>query len=50
MNKLKAVLAEQLLDLKVNEMSPCETKMDSVYLDRAEKDNSKWLEFFNKLV
>ncbi len=48
MNKLKAVLAEQILDLKVNKMSPCETKMYSVYLDRAEKDNSKWLELITK--
>ena len=43
MKDLEKVLTEQILDLKVNEMSACETEMYSVYLDRTEKDNSKWL-------
>ena len=44
MKELEKVLADQIFDLKANEISPCETEMHSVYLDRTEKDNSKWLE------
>ena len=43
-NELEKVLTEQILDLKVNEISPCKTEMYPIYLDRTEKDNSKWLE------
>ena len=42
--ELEKVLEDQIFDLKTNEVSPCETEMRSVYLDRTEKDNSKWLE------
>ena len=44
MKELEKVLEEQIFDLKTNEVSPCETEMRSVYLDRTEKDKSKWLE------
>ena len=49
-NDLEKVLAEQVLDLKVNELSPCETEMYPVYLDRTEKDNSKWLAMLLKAL
>ena len=49
MKDLEKVLTEQILDLKANEMSPCETEIyDEVYLDRTEKDNSKWLELMTE--
>lgn len=43
-------MVEQVLDLKVNEMSPCETEMQSVYFDRTEKDNAKWLDLITKAL
>lgn len=46
--ELEKVLMEQILDLKVNEISPSETQMYTVYLDRTEKDNSKWLELITE--
>ena len=50
MKELEKVLVEQVLDLKVNEMSPCETEMQSVYFDRTEKDNAKWLDFITEAL
>ena len=47
---LENVLAEQIFDLKVNEESPCETELQSVYLDRSEKDNSKWVEMLTEAL
>jgi len=47
---LENVLAEQIFDLKVNEVSPCETELQSVYLDRSEKDNSKWVEMLTEAL
>ena len=44
LKELEKVLEDQIFDLKANEISPCETEMHSVYLDRTEKDNSKWME------
>ncbi len=44
LKELEKVLEDQIFNLKTNEVSPCETEMHSVYLDRTEKDNSKWLE------
>ena len=44
MKELEKVWEDQIFDLKTNEISPCETEMHSVYLDRTEKNNSKWLE------
>ncbi len=43
MNDLEKVLTEQILNLKVNEVAPCETESYPIFLDRTEKDNSKWL-------
>ena len=50
MKKLENVLTEQILDLKVNEISPCETENYPIFLDRTEKDNSKWLELLAKAL
>lgn len=51
MKDLEKVLTEQILDLKVNEMSSCETEIyDEVYFDRTEKDNSKWLELITEAL
>ena len=50
MKDLEKVLEEQIFDLKANEISPCEIEMYSVYLDRTEKDHSKWLELMTKAL
>ena len=44
------MLTEQILDLKVNEISPCETENYPIFLDRTEKDNSKWLALLTKAL
>ena len=41
---LEKVLVEQITDMKVNDITPCDTEIHSVYLDKTEKDNTKWLE------
>ena len=43
MKNLEKTLTEQILDLKINEISPCETQNYPIFLDRTEKNNSKWL-------
>ena len=50
MKDLENVLDEKIFDLKVNEVSPCETELHSVYLDRSEKDNSKWVEMLTEAL
>ena len=50
MKNLEKVLKEQISELKVNEISLCETQMNIVYFDRTEKDNSKWLELITKAL
>lgn len=50
MKDLGKVLAEQIFDMKVNEISPCETENLPIYFDRTEKDNSKWLEMLSKAL
>ena len=47
---LEKVLAEKIFDMKVNEITPCETENLPVYFDRTEKDNSKWLEMLEKAL
>ena len=44
MKELEKVLIEQITNMEVNELPECVPKMQEVYLDRTEKDNSKWLE------
>ena len=41
MKALENVLAEQIADLEINSSEPCETMMESVYLDRSETDNAR---------
>lgn len=48
MDELEKVLTEQIKDMNVNDTAPCVTEMREVYLDRAEKDNSKWLELITE--
>jgi len=51
MQDLEKVLTEQIIELEVNEKSSCETEMyDEVYLDRMEKDNSKWLKLMTEAL
>lgn len=50
LSELEKVLAEQITDMKVNDITDCATEMHSVYLDRTEKDNSKWLELITKAL
>lgn len=50
MEKIHKVLAEQIADLEINEVVPCETAMQSIYFDRTEKDNFKWLEAISEAV
>ena len=47
---LEKVLEEQISDLKINEPAPCERERYPVWLDRSEKDNSKWLEMLSKAL
>ena len=48
MKNLEKSLKEQIFDLKVNELSPCEAENYPIFLDRTEKDNSKWLELLKE--
>ena len=50
MDELQKILEDQILDLEVNEISPVESEMYSVYFDRTEKDNSKWLELITEAL
>lgn len=50
MKELEKVLTEQIMDLQVNEVSSCVTEMQEFYFDRAEKDNSKWLELMTEAL
>jgi len=50
MKNLETVLMEQILDLKVNEVSSCETESYPIFLDRTEKDNSKWLKLLKEAL
>jgi len=50
MKELEKVLTEQIMDLQVNEVSPCVVEMQEFYFDRTEKDNSKWLELITKAL
>ena len=43
MKELEKVLMEQITNMEVNELPECIPEMQEVYLDRTEKDNSKWL-------
>lgn len=44
MKELEKVLMEQIANMEVNELPECIPEMQEIYLDRTEKDNSKWLE------
>ena len=48
--ELEKSLSERIFDLKANEVAPCETEMYSVYLDRTEKNNTKWLEVITEAL
>ena len=37
-------------EMKVNDIVPYITEIQSVYLDRIEKDNSKWLELMTEAL
>lgn len=50
MKELENALAEQIADLEINTSEPCETAVESVYLDRTEADNSRWLEIITPKV
>lgn len=50
MKNLGQVLTEQIFDLRVNEIAPCETESYPIFLDRTEKDNSKWLALITKAL
>jgi len=43
MKDLEKALAEQIADIKANDIPDCNTALHPVFLDRTEKDNSKWL-------
>ena len=45
---LEKILSEQIENLEINKMEPCETTMQSIYFDGTEKDNVKWLEVISK--
>ena len=54
MKELEKVLAEQITNMEVNDLPECISEMQEVYqevyLDRTEKDNSKWLELITEAL
>ena len=50
MKKLEKVLMEQIANMHVNDLPECISEMQEVYLDRTEKDNSKWLELITEAL
>lgn len=45
------ILSSMVAELnEIDEVSPCETELYPIYLDRTEKDNSKWLEMLVKAL
>lgn len=50
MKELENVLEEQIANLEINMCEPSETSMNSIYLDRTERDNIKWLEVITPRV
>ena len=50
MKELEKVLMEQIANLEVNELPECISEMQEIYLDRTEKDNSKWLELITEAL
>jgi len=50
MKELEKVLRELITDMEVNELPDCIAEMHEVYLDRTEKDNSKWLELISEAL
>lgn len=50
MKDLESVLAEQIANMGVNDLPECISEMQEVYLDRTEKDNSKWIELITKAL
>lgn len=50
MKELEKVLAEQIENMDVNGLPECISEMQEVYLDRTEKDNSKWLELITEAL
>lgn len=47
---LEKVLIEQIANMEVNDITVCTTENHPVYLDRTEKDNSKWLELITEAL
>lgn len=50
MKELEKVLMEQIANMEVNDLPECISEMQEVYLDRTEKDNSKWLELITEAL
>ena len=50
MKELENVLVEQIENMEVNDLPECISEMQEVYLDRTEKDNSKWLELITEAL
>ena len=50
MKELEEVLMEQITNMEVNELPECIPEMQEIYLDRTEKDNSKWLELITEAL
>ena len=50
MKELEKVLMEQITNMEVNDLPECISEMQEVYLDRSEKDNSKWLELITEAL
>lgn len=50
MKELEKVLSELITDMKVNAIVDSGIEKHPVYLDRTEKDNSKWLELITEAL
>ena len=50
MKEIEKVLMERIANMHVNDLPECISEMQEVYLDRTEKDNSKWLELITEAL
>jgi len=50
MKALEKILTEQIANMEVNDLPSGMSEMQEVYLDRTEKDNSKWLNLITEAL
>lgn len=50
MKALEKIISEQIANMEVNDLPAGMSEMQEVYLDRTEKDNSKWLNLITEAL